>query len=421
VSQPNGLSPVSRQYHGLDISSPAFWGQTFDEREKTFARLRADGGLTWHEPMGSGFPGSESGIWAVTRHEDIVAISRNHEVFSSAEGVSVAPLPAGAERETSFFLVMDPPEHMSFRRLISAAFTPRQVARIQAQIETDARDIVDGLVGAGEIDFVSSCSAVLPMRTVSDMIGIASSDREAVTRAAEVLFAGPSEEDLASGVDSMAVVRRQVEILREAAIEIARDRRRRPKDDLMTNVVQAEVDGRRLTDQEIGAFMVLLSTAGNDTTKQTTSHTVLALARNPEQKKWLLADWSARIGTAVDEFVRFASPVMNFARVAKADTEIRGTTVRAGEKVGLFYCSGNRDETVFDRPGAFDLSRSPNPHVGFGGGGVHFCLGHTVAKTQLRVLFRELLTRVPDMEVGEPEWLPHPVVHGIKRLPVCVR
>ncbi|MFF3372132.1 cytochrome P450 [Streptomyces sp. NPDC002680] len=409
-----------RPYHELDISSPAFWGRTFDERETTFARLRAEGGLTWHEPMGA-YPGGESGFWAVTRHEDIVAVSRNHDVFSSAEGVSVPPMPKEAARETSFFLVMDPPEHMSFRRLIAAAFTPKQVARIQAQIETDARDIVGGLVGAGEIDFVSSCSAVLPMRTVSDMIGIAPGDREAVTHAAEVLFAGPSEEDLAAGVDGLALVRRQVDVLREAAVEIARDRRRRPKDDLMTNIVQAEVDGRRLTDEEIGAFMVLLSTAGNDTTKQTASHTVLALARNPEQKEWLLADWPARIGTAVEEFVRFASPVMNFARVAKVDAEIRGTTIRAGEKVGLFYCSGNRDETVFDRPDTFDLSRSPNPHVGFGGGGVHFCLGHTVAKTQLRALFRELLTHVADMEVGEPEWLPHTFVHGIKRLPVHVR
>jgi cytochrome P450 len=259
--------------HGGDRS----WGQTFDEREKAFARLRADGGLTWHEPVGSGFPGGEPSIWAVTRHEDIDAISRDHEVFSSA---GRQRLPAGAERKTSVFLVMDPSEHISIRRLISAAFTPK-VARIQAQIEADARDIGDGFVGAGEIDFVSSCSAVLPMRTVSDMIGIASPDREVVTRAAEVLFAGPSEENLASGVDRMAVVRRQVGILCEAAIEIARDRWRRPKDDLMTNIVQAEVDGRRLTDQEIGALMVLPSTAGNDTTKQITSHTVLALARHP--------------------------------------------------------------------------------------------------------------------------------------------
>ncbi|MGW3566091.1 cytochrome P450 [Streptomyces sp. NPDC000941] len=411
----------ARPYHELDISSREFWDKTFDEREMTFAQLRAEDGITWHEPLGGGFPGAEPGFWAVTRHEDIVAVSRNHEVFSSAEGVSVTPLSKELQKTTSFFLVMDPPDHRAFRRLISGAFTPKQIARIQAQIETDARDIVDGLVGAGDIDFVRSCSARLPMRTVSDMIGIAPQDREAVTRAAEVLFAGPSREDIAAGVDGLALVQRQIQILHEAAIEIAQDRRRRPKDDLMTNIVQAEVDGRRLTDEHIGAFMVMLATAGNDTTKQTTSLTMLALSRNPEQKRWLMADWDGRIGTAVEEFVRYASPVMNFARVAKVDTEIRGTAIRAGEKVGLFYCSGNRDGSVFDRPRDFDLSRSPNPHIAFGGGGIHYCLGHVVAKTQLRAIFHELLTRVPDMEVGEPEWLPHQFVHGIKRLPVHIR
>ncbi|MDW6057547.1 cytochrome P450 [Streptomyces sp. FXJ1.4098] len=334
MTQVESRPKPARPHHELDISSPEFWGKTFDERELTFARLRAEGGVTWHEPMGGGIPGAEKGFWAVTRHEDIVAVSRNHEGFSSAEGVSVTPLPKEVQQETSFFLVMDPPDHMAFRRLISAAFTPKQIARIQAQIEADARDIVDGLVGAGEIDFVSSCSAVLPMRTVSDMIGIAPQDREAVTRAAEVLFAGPTEEDLAAGVDGAALVRRQVQVLREAAIEIAQDRRRRPRDDLMTKLVQAEVDGRRLTDEQIGAFMVLLSTAGNDTTKQTTSHTLLALSRNPGQKRWLMADWPARIGTAVEEFVRYASPVMNFARVAKADTEIRVPPSRPARRWG---------------------------------------------------------------------------------------
>ncbi|MEU1515223.1 cytochrome P450 [Streptomyces sp. NPDC005811] len=421
MTQTDSRPQSPRPYHELDISSSQFWSQTFEERERTFARLRADGGFTWHQPLADGQPGGETGFWAVTRHEDIVAVSRNHQVFSSAEGVSVTPLPKGLEQKTSFFLVMDPPDHMTFRRLISGAFTPKQIGRIKAQIQADAREIVRGLVGAGDIDFVAECSTQLPMRTVSDMIGIAPKDRDAVRKAAEVLFAGPTEEDLASGMDGMAFVSRQVQVLREAAIEIARERRRRPKDDLMTNIVQAEIGGRRLTDDEIGSFMVMISTAGNDTTKQTTSLTALTLARNPEQKRWLMADLPSRIDRAVDEFVRHGSPVMNFARIAKVDTEIGGTTIRAGEKVALFYCSGNRDESVFDRPNEFVLSRSPNPHIGFGGGGIHFCLGHTVAKTQLSVLFSELLTRVPDMEVGEPEWLPHRFVHGIKRLPVHVR
>jgi cytochrome P450 len=416
--------PMSvRAYHALDISSGAFWAQTFNEREQTFAGLRRDGeqaGLTWQEPMEANFPHAETGFWAATRNEDISYISRHHEIFSSAEGVAVSPLPKEAQAAVSFFLMMDPPQHTVFRRLISAAFTPRQVARIQSQIEANAREIVDNLVGAGEVDFVTACSAVLPMRTVSDMIGIAPQDRAAVARAAEAMFAGVDEQAVADGIDSVTFLISQMELLRDAAIEIAIDRRSHPRDDLMTAIVQAEVDGHRLTDDQVGAFMVLLSTAGNDTTKQTTSHTILALDRHPEQREWLMADFDGRIGSAIEEFVRYASPVMDFSRTAKTNTEIRGSKIAAGEKVALFYCSGNRDESVFDQPGDFILSRSPNRHVGFGGHGVHYCLGANVAKTQLRALLRELLTRLPHLEIGEPEWLPNQFVHGIKRLPARV-
>lgn len=416
--------PMSaRPYHELDISSAAFWARTFGERELTFAGLRRDSerdGLTWHEPFEANFPHAETGFWAATRHKDIGYISRHHELFSSAEGVGVSPLPKAAQAAVSFFLMMDPPQHTVFRRLISAAFTPRNIARIQSQIEANAKEIVDNLAGAGEVDFVTACSAILPMRTVSDMIGIAPRDRAAVARAAEAMFAGVDEQAVADGIDSVTFLISQMELLRNAAIEIARDRRGHPKDDLMTAIVQAEVDGQQLTDDQIGSFMVLLSTAGNDTTKQTTSHTILALDRHPEQREWLMADFDGRIGTAIEEFVRYGTPVMDFARTATTDTELRGTTIRAGEKVALFYCSGNRDESVFDRPGDFTLSRSPNHHVGFGGGGVHFCLGSNVAKAQLRTLFRELLTRLPSIEIGEPEWLPNQFVYGIKRLPARI-
>jgi len=416
--------PLStRAYHDLDISSGAFWAQTFNEREQTFARLRQDSardGLTWHEPLEANFPHAETGFWAATRNEDIGYISKHHELFSSAEGVAVSPLPKEAQQAVTFFLMMDPPQHTVFRRLISAAFTPRQVARIASQIEANAREIVDDLVGAGEVDFVTACSAILPIRTVSDMIGIAPQDRAAVARAAEAMFAGVDEQAVADGIDSIAFLISQMELLRDSAIEIAQARRAHPMDDLMTAIVQAEVDGQRLTDEQIGAFMILLSTAGNDTTKQTTSHAMLALDRHPEQREWLMADFDNRIATAIEEFVRYASPVMDFARTATTDTEIRGSVIRAGEKVALFYCSGNRDESVFDAPGDFLLSRTPNRHVGFGGHGIHYCLGSNVAKTQLRALFTELLTRLPTIKIGEPEWLPNQFVHGIQRLPAQI-
>jgi len=415
--------PVStRAYNDLDISSNPFWDKTFNERDQTFAKLRvaSEAGLTWHEPLVADYPHNETGFWAATRNEDIAYISKHHEIFSSAEGIAVSPLPKEAQEFVSFFLMMDPPQHAMFRRLVSSAFTPRNVARIQAQIEANAREIVDSLIGAGEVDFVTACSGILPMRTVSDMIGIAPENREAVRRAAEAMFAGVSEDPLDEGVDTITFLLNQMMLLRNSAIEIAQDRRAHPKDDLMTAIVQAEVEGHKLSDEEIGAFMVLLSTAGNDTTKQTTSHTLLALDRYPEQREWLLADLDNRIGTAIEEFVRYASPVMDFSRTAKVDTEIRGARIKAGEKVALFYCSGNRDESAFDAPGEFILNRTPNHHVGFGGGGVHFCLGSNVAKSQLRALFTELLTRLPKVEVGEPEWLPNQFVHGIKRLPVRI-
>ena len=420
MTQPSTPAPSPRRHSAVDISSRAFWSRSFAEREESFAVLRREPELTWHRPLDAAFPHDEAGFWAATRLEDITHVSRRPEVFSSTSGVGLGPLPTQVQAMTAFFLMMDPPEHTTYRRLISAAFTPRQVARIQSQIEASAEEIVDDLVGAGQVDFVQACSSILPMRTVSDMIGIAPGDREAVAHAAEAMFAGPSAAELAAGTDPMAFMLAQIDLLRTAAMEIARHRRQHPADDLMTNIVQAEIDGQRLTDEQIGAFMILLSTAGNDTTKQTTSHTVLALSRHPDQRRWLMADWDGRITRAVEEFVRWATPVMDFSRTAAVDTEIRGTTIRAGEKVGLFYCSGNRDESVFDRPHEFDLTRTPNPHVGFGGGGIHYCLGHSVAKTQLRSLVAQLLTRIPDIEIGEPEYMANSFVHGIARLPASI-
>ncbi len=409
-------TPETHPRHAVDISSKAFWDRTFDERDESFARLRDEPGPTWHGPLPADFPYSEPGFWAAITHDDIVHVSKHPELFSSAEGVALSPMPKEPQVAMSFFLTMDPPEHTIFRKLISAAFTPRQINRIQYQIEQKSTEIVDDLIGAGDVDFVSACSGLLPMHTISDIIGIDPKDREPVRQAAEALFAG-KEEAMSTDLDTLSYMASQVQVLRDSAIDIAEARRRKPEDDLMTNIVQAEVDGHRLTNDQVGAFMILLSSAGNDTTKQTTSHSMLALARHPEQRRWLLEDWDDRIGQAVEEFVRWASPVMDFSRTATRDTEIRGSHIRAGDKVALFYCSGNRDRAVFDNPGAFDITRTSNPHLGFGGGGVHYCLGSHVAKTQLRSLFRELLTRAPDVEIGEPVWLRNIFVHGIKHLP----
>jgi cytochrome P450 len=417
-----GSPPTSpRPYHRLDISAPEFWAKDFHTRDDTFAELRAQDGLSWHPPVSYTFPHQEAGYWAVTRYADIKHASHHNEIFGSRFGVSLDPLPPEIAQATTFFLSMDPPDHTLYRRLISSVFTPKQVKRIESQIQTNAAEIVDDLVeqlsGGDELDFVTACSARLPMRTISDMIGIAPSDREAIAEAAEYLFGG-TDEEYTSLDDRAAYALRHISTLITAGTELAELRRRRPRDDLMTSIVNAEVDGHRLSDVHIGAFMVLLAAAGNDTTKQTTSHAFKALADHPPQRSWLREHFADRIGIAIDEFIRWATPVLNFARYALVDTTLAGTTIRAGEKVALFYCSANRDDTVFSHPREFDITRSPNPHFGFGGGGAHFCLGNQLARMELQHLFGALLARLPDVEVGAPEYLKGNVVHGIKRMPV---
>lgn len=411
--------PRAREYSEFDVSTRRFWAKTFVERDETFARLRATPGLSWHPPLPSLFDTDEPGFWAVTRRADIAYVSTHPELFTSAQGVALDPMPAEVQRLATFFLAMDPPQQTVYRRLISAAFTPRNVRRIEEQIHANAVAVVDDLVGVGDVDFVAACSTRLPMMTVSDMLGVAPSEREAVALAAEKLFSG-SDDEYATLEERATHTINEMFFLNSCGVELAKHRRAHPADDLMTAMVNAEVDGQRLTDEEVGAFMVLLASAGNDTTKQTTTHAMKALVDHPEQRDWLMEDFDDRIGLAVEEFVRYSTPVLQFARFVTEDTELAGQQLRAGDKLGLFYCSANRDDAVFDDPHAFDLSRSPNPHLGFGGGGPHFCLGSQVAKVELRNLFRELLTRLKRVEFGEPDYLLSNFVHGIKRLPARI-
>jgi cytochrome P450 len=403
----------------VDITSHAFWSLPFAVRDQAFAQLRAADGLSWHPPMPSLFPMSEDGFWAVTRRADIAFVSQHPELFTSTQGVALDPMPVEVQRIATFFLTMDPPEHTVYRRLISSAFTPRNVRRIEEQISKNAITVANDLVGAGDIDFVAACSARLPMMTITEMLGVPPSDREAVALAAEKLFS-MSDDEYSSLEERAQNTLNEMMLLSSTGVELAKFRRQNPGDDLMTSIVNAEVDGHRLTDEEVGAFLILLASAGNDTTKQTTTHTMMALVDNPEQRDWLMEDFDGRIGSAIEEFVRFATPVLQFARFATEDTEIAGQQIRPGDKLGLFYCSANRDEAVFADPEKFDLQRSPNPHLGFGGGGPHFCLGNQLAKAELRNLFRELLTRLRKVEFGEPDLLYSSFVHGVKRLPANV-
>ena len=268
----------AREYSEYDVSTRTFWAKDFVARDETFARLRATEGLTWHPPLPSLFESDEPGFWAVTRRADIAYVSLHPELFSSADGVALDPMPAELQRIASFFLAMDPPRHTVYRRLISAAFTPKNVRRIEEQIHADAVTVVDDLIGAGDVDFVAACSARLPMMTISSMLGVEESEREAVAHAAEKLFSA-SDDEYATLEDRAAHTMNELFFLNTCGIELAKRRRVEPADDLMTAMVNAEVDGHRLTDEEMGAFLVLLASAGNDTTKQTTRATGLADGR----------------------------------------------------------------------------------------------------------------------------------------------
>jgi cytochrome P450 len=410
-----------RAYDPVSVSPLSFWAATAEEREKSFRALRQERPISWHPPLeGSLMPPQQDGIWAVVRHQDILRVSKDWETFTSSQGVQQEEVPSEILEAAESFLGMDPPRHTRLRKLVSAAFTPKQVAKIEQQIKSQARTIVDELLDAGDCDLVSQVSKRLPMWTIYEMMGLPVSDRETAAHAADGMVSW-ADEDVAGGREPGTVLNESLVTLLSLGLELAEFRRATPADDLMTNLVQAEVDGQRLSDEEIGAFFVLLSVAGNDTTRNTISLTAKAFNDFPDQRALLLGDFDGRIKTAIEEFVRWASPVMTFRRTVTKDVELHGRHLSEGEWVVLFYSSGNRDESVFTEPYRFDITRNPNPHVGFGGGGPHFCMGNMLAKTQLRALFDELLHRVPTLQVGEPTYLTGNFVRGVKSLPCTIR
>lgn len=408
-----------RAYDPIDLSSRAFWATSAQERERSFAVLRAERPVSWHPPVEDALmtDPDDPGYWAIARRADIVAVSRNNEAFLSGKGVIFENVPEELLEASQSFLAMDPPRHTFLRKLVSAAFTPRQVRRIEDSIKANAKTVVEELQAAGSgADFVEHCAKELPIRTLSDMVGIPESERQRVAHAADAMGSWADPVYLAGRNPLEVLVEAQMYI-HQVAFALAADRREHPGDDLFSSLVNAEVDGDRLADTDIAAFFVLLAVAGNDTTRQTTSHALKALTDFPDQRAWLLEDFDNRAGGAIEEFIRWASPVMTFRRTAATDFELGDQTIRAGEKVVMLYPSGNWDTDVFEHPERLDLSRSPNPHVGFGGGGVHFCLGAHVARAQLRAIFGELLRQLPDIQAGDPAYVPGNFFHSVRSMP----
>jgi cytochrome P450 len=407
----------------VDLGSLDFWGKPAEERDRYFAHLRREAPISRHEPPEDilGVPDQgRLGYWAIVRYEDVRRISRDPETFCSGQGTQFGDAPAEVLEASQSFLAMDAPRHTKLRGLVSAAFTPRQIARIEEGIRVNARQIVEQAAPTGGGDFVELIARRLPLVTISDMIGVPQAERERVVAAADLLITTSDPEVFGE--------RAPIEVLGEAlwtltgfATELAEHRERKPQDDLMTALVQAELDGERLTHAEIAAFFVLLSVAGNDTTRHTTSHAMRALTTSPDQRALLLEDLDGRLPLAAEEFVRWASPVMTFRRTTTREVELHGERLAPGEKVVLFYHSANRDEDAFEDPWRFDVTRDPNRHLGFGGGGPHYCLGASLARTQLRSIFAELLRVIPDIEAHEPELLRSAFIHGVKRMECSFR
>jgi cytochrome P450 len=407
----------------VDLSSLDFWSRSTAEREASFAQLRADRPVTWHRPAEGIMENPEDpGFWAVVRHEDIATVSKSPKIFCSGQGVQFMDAPEDLLEASQSFLAMDSPRHAKLRKLVGSAFTPKRIAKLEDKISERADMIVDDLLEHGDGDFVQLVCRRLPMWMIYDMMGLPAEQQDALAENADLLVSGnDAEVRAAHGIDDPLELMNNALIgLIGPGLEAADERRKNPQDDLMTALVQAEVDGDKLTDEEIGAFFVLLSVAGNDTTRNTIAHASMALTEFRDERRRLGADLDGLLPTAVEEMVRWASPVLTFRRTATEDTELGGQRIAAGDKVVMFYESGNRDAEVFTDPLTFDVARDPNPHQGFGGGGPHFCMGNMLARTQLKEIWRRLLTVAPDFEVGEPTRLTSNFVNAVRSLPISL-
>jgi len=402
-----------------NVSSFAFWSQPALVRAPTFAELRRSAPVSFQEPSDFGMVPSERGFWAITRHEEVVYVSRRADVFRSGQGVGLGDVPIDLLELNASFLVMDPPRHTALRRVVSGAFTPKRVALLQAGIEEKARRIVDEFVESGGGEVVQDLSSKLPLWTICEMMGVPESMRSDLYSAAEAQMASQDPEFAGDAQERATMAVQAAQTLHGIAAELCSARRAHRGDDVLSTLVHSELDGQPLSDQILGGIFVLFSTAGNDTTKNTTSHALKLFADNPAQWR-LLTNESSLMATAVEEVLRCATPVIHFRRTATADVTLAGTLIAEGDAVVMFYESANVDETVFPDAQRFDITRNPNPHVAFGGGGVHFCLGANLARTQLRALFSRLAERVWSIETGKPDFLVSNFINGIKRMPARV-
>lgn len=408
-------TPVPTVPEGFDPTDPDVMVERFPHEEMRALRRTAPVSFC---PQGQaalgGFPDHE-GLWVVSRHADVAAVSKNSAAFSTAaNGVIIrfAPEMTKEEREQTGFMMInhDGADHTKLRQIVSRAFTPRAVAALEANLKARAEQIVANAVEHGTGNFVEDVAAELPLQAIAELLGIPQADRGKVFDWSNQMMA--YDDPTVDGDQATAFL----EIL-AYSMALAEERRRNPQDDIVTKLVSADVDGRGLSDDEFGFFMVLLAVAGNETSRNATTWGMHAFLQNPDQWELYRAE---RPNTTVDELIRWATPVASFQRTALVDVEVGGVTIPAGERVGLFYASANFDEDVFDDPFRFDITRDHNPHQAFGGHGAHYCIGANLARLQVRLIFDALADSGVRIEQrGEPDRLRSGWLNGVKDLQVA--
>jgi cholest-4-en-3-one 26-monooxygenase len=399
---------------GFDLTDPDLYAHRVPQEE--LAELRRAAPVWWNaQPSDMGF--NDDGFWAVTRHSDVVAVSRDSETFSSYENGAIIRFMSGNTREQVelqrvIMINTDPPHHTKVRGIVSRGFTPRAINGLREVLAERAKKIVSTALAEGTGDFVTDVACELPLQAIAELIGVPQEDRHKLFTWSNEMVGYDDPEFEGDGETAAA------EILGYSML-MAEDRRGCPREDIVSKLVHAQVDGDELTSDEFGFFVILLAVAGNETTRNAISHGMLAFLDDPGQWELFKAQ---RPETAVDEIVRWATPVTAFQRTATRDTELGGQEIKKGQRVGIFYRSANFDEEVFESPERFNILRSPNPHVGFGGTGAHYCLGANLARLEIDLMFNAIADAMPDIsKAGAPQRLRSGWLNGVKRLPVSYR
>ncbi|HEY2098352.1 MAG TPA: cytochrome P450 [Pseudonocardia sp.] len=403
---------VARIPEGFDFTDPDLYAERVPLAE--FAELRRSAPVWWNAQRRGSAGFDDEGFWVVSRHSDVKEVSRNSDVYSTWENSAIIRLGEGTTREQidmqRFIMINnDPPQHTALRRIVSRGFTPRAVDGLRDALAERAQQIMHTALSEGTGDFVTDVACELPLQAIAELLGVPQDDRRKIFEWSNQMIA---YDDPEYEVEPETAA---VELL-GYSMAMAEERKRCPMDDIVTKLVQADVDGRGLNADEFGFFVLLLAVAGNETTRNAITHGMMALLDNPEQWERYKAE---RPATAADEIVRWATPVVAFQRTAKVDAELGGQQIKAGQRVGIFYSSANFDETVFDAPERFDIGRDPNPHLGFGGSGAHYCLGASLARLEIDLIFNAIAEHMPDISRAGPErrlrsgWL-----NGIKEFPV---